>query len=116
MTSDGESTPYSNSGRMTRSSSTASYISIAYQSLHLSTSRDPGAPKKPLSPYFLYFQDERLKVKAMFPNYTVTEEAKEVGRRWAVIDPVLKQVYQQRYQDAFQNYKRMMEGRGNHAT
>ena len=52
----------------------------------------------------------------MFPNYTVTEEAKEVGRRWAVIDPVLKQVYQQRYQDAFQNYKRMMEGRGNHAT
>jgi len=78
--------------------------------------RDPGAPKKPLSPYFLYFQDERLKVKAQFPNYTVTEEAKEVGRRWAVIDPVLKQVYQQKYQDAFQNYKRMMEGRGNHAT
>ena len=78
--------------------------------------RDPNTPKKPLSPYFLYFQDERLKVKAQFPNYSVTEEAKEVGRRWAVIDPVVKQVYQQKYQDAFQNYKRMMEGRGNHAT
>ena len=77
--------------------------------------RDPNTPKKPLSPYFLYFQDERLKVKAQFPNYSVTEEAKELGRRWAVIDPVVKQVYQQKYQDAFQNYKRMMEGRGNHA-
>ena len=29
-------------------------------------------------------------MKSQFPNYSVTEEAKEVGRRWAVIDPALK--------------------------
>ena len=60
--------------------------------------KDPNAPKKPLSPYFLFWQDERLKVKAQFPDYSITEEAKEVGRRWKVIDPALKQAYQQKYQ------------------
>ena len=60
--------------------------------------KDPNAPKKPLSPYFLFWQDERLKVKAQFPDYSITEEAKEVGRRWKVIDPQLKQAYQSKYQ------------------
>ena len=60
--------------------------------------KDPNAPKKPLSPYFLFWQDERLKVKAQFPDYSITEEAKEVGRRWKVIDPTLKAAYQQKYQ------------------
>ena len=31
--------------------------------------KDPNAPKKPLSAYFLFSQDERLKVKAEFPDY-----------------------------------------------
>ncbi len=60
--------------------------------------KDPNAPKKPLSAYFLFSQEERLKVKAEFPDYSITEVAKELGRRWATIDPAIKQSYEQRYQ------------------
>jgi len=62
--------------------------------------KDPNAPKKPLSAYFLFSQDERLKVKAEFADYSITDVAKELGRRWATIDPGLKQQYEQRYQSA----------------
>merc|ERR1711974_154279 len=52
------------------------------------------------SAYFLFSQDERLKVKAEFADYSIVEVAKELGRRWATIDPGLKQQYEQRYQAA----------------
>merc|ERR1712079_284653 len=45
--------------------------------------KDPNAPKKPLSAYFLFSQEERLKVKAENPDYSITEVAKELGKRWA---------------------------------
>merc|ERR1712107_195426 len=41
--------------------------------------KDPNAPKKPLSAYFLFSQEERLKVKAENPDYSITEVAKELG-------------------------------------
>ena len=53
---------------------------------------------KPLSAYFLFSQEERLKVKAEFPGYSITEMAKELGRRWATLDPAVKQSYDERYQ------------------
>ena len=53
---------------------------------------------KPLSAYFMFSQEERLKVKAEFPDYSITEIAKELGRRWATIDPAVKQSYDLRYQ------------------
>jgi high mobility group protein B2 len=71
--------------------------------------KDPNAPKKPLSAYFLFSQEERLKVKAEFPDYSITEVAKELGRRWAVIDPPLKQSYEQRYQDSRRLYEQAMQ-------
>ena len=70
--------------------------------------KDPNAPKKPLSAYFLFSQEERLKVKAEFPDYSITEVAKELGRRWATIDPALKQSYEQRYQDSRRQYEQAM--------
>jgi len=70
--------------------------------------KDPNAPKKPLSAYFLFSQDERLKVKGENPDYSITEVAKELGRRWAVIDPSLKAQYEQRYQNAKKLYDQEM--------
>ena len=60
--------------------------------------KEPNAPKKPLSAYFLYSQEERLRVKEEFPDYSITEIAKELGRRWATLDPSMKQSYEHRYQ------------------
>merc|ERR1712226_700294 len=71
--------------------------------------KDPNAPKKPLSAYFLFSQDERLKVKAEFPDYSITEVAKELGRRWASIDPAVKQRYEQRYQESRRQYEQALQ-------
>ena len=71
--------------------------------------KDPNAPKKPLSAYFLFSQEERLKVKAEFPDYNMTEEAKEIGRRWAQIDPAIKQSYEQRYQESQRQYEQALQ-------
>ena len=71
--------------------------------------KDPNAPKKPLSAYFLFSQDERLKVKAEYPDYSITEVAKELGRRWAVIDPAVKSSYEQRYQESRRQYEQAMQ-------
>ena len=67
--------------------------------------KDPNAPKKPLSAYFLFSQEERLKVKGEYPDYSITEVAKELGRRWATLDPGLKQSYEHRYQDSRKQYE-----------
>jgi len=70
--------------------------------------KDPNAPKKPLSAYFLFSQDERLKVKAEYPDYSITDVAKELGRRWAAIDPGVKVQYEQRYQESRKQYEQAM--------
>lgn len=70
--------------------------------------KDPNAPKKPLSAYFLFSQDERLKVKQEYPDYSITEVAKELGRRWASIDPGVKSQYEERYQVSRKQYEQAM--------
>lgn len=44
--------------------------------------RDPDAPKKALSAFFLFCQDERPKVRSEHPEWKVSEIAKELGKRW----------------------------------
>jgi len=70
--------------------------------------KDPNAPKKPLSAYFLFSQEERLKVKSENPDLSITEVAKELGKRWATLDPALKAQYEQRYQEARKLYEAEM--------
>merc|ERR1712029_414188 len=71
--------------------------------------KDPNAPKKPLSAYFLFSQEERLKVEEAYPDYSITEVAKELGRRWASIDPAVKQSYEQRYQESRIQYEQALQ-------
>jgi len=78
------------------------------QMMDLEMRNQKNAPKKPLSAYFLFSQEERLKVKAENPDYSITEVAKELGRRWATLNPTLKQSYEQRYQDARKVYDQEM--------
>lgn len=42
--------------------------------------KDPNAPKQPLSAYFIFSAEERLKVKNAHPSYSICEVAKELGR------------------------------------
>jgi len=65
-------------------------------------------PKQPLSTYFLFSAEERLKVKAEHPSYSICEIAKELGRRWAVMSPDVKQRFQQMAEQARQKYDQDM--------
>lgn len=44
--------------------------------------KDPNAPKRALSAFFWFCNDERPRVKETMPDAPVGEVAKELGRRW----------------------------------
>lgn len=44
--------------------------------------RDPNAPKRSLSAFFLFCQDERPKVRSEHPDWKISEISQELGRRW----------------------------------
>ncbi|KAK4336742.1 hypothetical protein RND71_043659 [Anisodus tanguticus] len=56
--------------------------------------KDPNAPKRALSAFFWFCNDERSVVKSTQPDASVGEVAKELGKRWGVIKPELKKKYE----------------------
>ncbi|OQV18815.1 hypothetical protein BV898_07072 [Hypsibius exemplaris] len=56
--------------------------------------KDANAPKRNLSAYFLFCADERPKVKAVDSSLSLGDTAKELGRRWGVVDAATKQKYE----------------------
>ena len=70
--------------------------------------RDPNMPKRPPSSYFLFSQEERLKVKAENPSFSIGECSKELGQRWAVLSPEEKQRFQELADQARQKYDQDM--------
>jgi len=74
--------------------------------------KDPNAPKRPLSAFFLFCADERPNVKVLYPTYSVGETAKELGERWNKVPAELKSQYEAkvaldktRYERDMENYK-----------
>ncbi|UJR14722.1 hypothetical protein I4U23_001715 [Adineta vaga] len=57
--------------------------------------KDPLAPKKPLSAYFLFCADERPKVHGSQAGMSVSDVARELGVRWKNASPELKNKYEQ---------------------
>ena len=45
--------------------------------------KDPAAPKRPVSSFFLFGEEERPRAMAELGNISVGEVGKELGRRWA---------------------------------
>ena len=77
--------------------------------------KDPNAPKRPLSAFFLFCHDERPAVKAIYPNYSVGEAAKELGERWNKVTAEAKAKYEAqvqqdktRYEQELAKYKSQM--------
>jgi len=56
--------------------------------------KDPNAPKRSLSAFFWFCNDERPKVKGVMPEATVGEVAKELGRRWADVSTSQKSKFE----------------------
>jgi len=57
--------------------------------------KDPNAPKRALSAFFWFCNDERPKVRAEKPDSSVGDIAKELGKRWKVVSADLKKKYEQ---------------------
>jgi len=71
--------------------------------------KDPNAPKRFLSAFFWFSNDERGKIKGMNPEFGIGDVAKELGRMWAVLPPVVKQRYQAMCDKDKVRYEREME-------
>ncbi|XP_041358000.1 high mobility group protein B2-like [Gigantopelta aegis] len=46
--------------------------------------KDPNAPKRALSAFFFFCADERPALRKQFPDYSVGDIAKDLGKMWAV--------------------------------
>lgn len=64
--------------------------------------KDPDAPKKPLSSYMLFAQEQRPVVKANHPEMSFGEITKLLSVMWSKVD---KAVYEERAHKQFDEYK-----------
>lgn len=54
--------------------------------------KDPNAPKKPLSAYMLWLQENREAIKRKYPGSSVTDVSKKAGEMWKTVTAEEKSV------------------------
>lgn len=59
--------------------------------------KDPNAPKKPLSTYMQWLSEERPKLKKDFPDMKASALLKEAGTRWQGLDADTKKTWEDKY-------------------
>jgi len=74
--------------------------------------KDPEAPKRGLSAFFLYCAKERAEVQKELSSCNGAEVTKALGKRWADLDPEAKKVFEEasmrdkeRYEEDMKSYK-----------
>jgi len=68
--------------------------------------KDPNAPKRALSGFFWFSNEERAKVVAANPDFKVGDIAKELGRRWSECDPASRARFEQLAAQDRQRYEK----------
>ena len=68
-------------------------------------SKDPNAPKRPLSAFFLFSQDERPDIKKKSPSLSVGDISKEIGARWKKVSDDVRKRYEQKAAVEKQKYE-----------
>ncbi|KAJ5183389.1 hypothetical protein N7492_001005 [Penicillium capsulatum] len=67
---------------------------------------DPNAPKRPLTPYFLYMQNNRQKISQDLGSDVKPKDVSEEGtRRWQDMPAAQKEVWRQMYLANYEKYK-----------
>lgn len=74
--------------------------------------KDPNAPKKPLSAYMFFCQENRPKVLEENKDIKATDVMKELGERWSKIKDNTKAVtpYKKKAEKAKEEYQKAMDG------
>ena len=70
--------------------------------------KDPNKPKRALSAFFYYANDERASVRAANPDFSVGEVAKELGRQWNELTENDKHKYEKLAEQDRARYDREM--------
>merc|ERR1719431_1734026 len=68
--------------------------------------KDPNAPKRNLTAFFFFSNEERAKVKEANPEFGIGDIAKEIGKRWADIDPNVKSRFEKLAEDDKARYEK----------
>lgn len=58
--------------------------------------KDPTAPKRPLSAYLYFSADERPKLRALHPQWRMSEWSKELSKRWAATKRAGRAIYEEK--------------------
>ncbi|KAJ5586816.1 uncharacterized protein N7459_002581 [Penicillium hispanicum] len=66
---------------------------------------DPNAPKRPLTPYFLFMQNNRHLIQEELGDVKPKEVADEGTNRWQSMDDNEKQVWKDLYNENYEKYK-----------
>lgn len=69
--------------------------------------KDPNAPKKPLSAYMLWLQDNRAAIKEEYPGISMTDVSKKAGEKWKKLGD--KSHWDEAARAAKRTYTRQME-------
>lgn len=67
--------------------------------------KDPNAPKKPLTAYFAWMNENRSRIKEENEGATIGEVAKIAGEEWRGLDSGSKSKYEKAYRAAMEIYK-----------
>jgi hypothetical protein len=70
-----------------------------------SKQKDPNAPKRPLSAFFIFSQDERPKIKLQNASLSVADVAKVIGEKWRSAPDDLKRRYEKAAKEAKERYE-----------
>jgi high mobility group protein B1 len=84
----------------------SNYVPPASEGGRKRKKKDPNAPKRPLSAFFLFCHDERPAVKLIHPSYSVGDVAKELGDRWSKVQPDQKGKYEAKAQQEKGRYEK----------
>ena len=69
----------------------------------------PSLPKRPMTAYFLFAQEERPKVAKLYPSTEIGQIAKELGKRYKSLSERQKQPYVELSQMNLASYKKEMD-------
>ncbi|WP_411024508.1 hypothetical protein, partial [Salmonella sp. s57936] len=58
--------------------------------------KDPNAPKRPPSAFFVFCSDHRPKVKSEYPGISIGDIAKKLGEQWSKLTAKDKSPYEQK--------------------
>lgn len=67
--------------------------------------KDPNAPKRPMSSYFLFSNEKRAEIKAENPDITFGEVGKKTSELWKALTADEKKPYDENYLAAKEKYK-----------